>query len=154
MSDRPASRPVPPLARASARERAYADNGTNDRTSTEHRTMPRTGTLANRMLSARDVAAILAIPEGTVRDKWWEWGLPAYKIGKHLRWRERDLYARGLTARPRDMRAGPARHERVSACFRALPYFPVSHLYRCARRRTGVKIAVVPPVTSFASWCG
>ena len=83
--------------------------------------MPRTGTLANRMLSARDVATILAIPEGTVRDKWREWGLPAYKIGKHLRWRERDLYARGLTARPRDMRAGPARHERVSACFRALP---------------------------------
>ena len=28
-------------------------------------------------------------------------------------------------------------------------YFPVSHLYRCARRRTGVKIAAVPPVTSF-----
>jgi len=70
--------------------------------------MPRTGTLANRMPSARDVAAILAIPERTVRDKWREWGLPAYKIGKHLRWRERDLYARGLTARPRDTRAGPA----------------------------------------------
>jgi excisionase family DNA binding protein len=45
------------------------------------------------MLSARDVAAILAIPERTVRDKWREWGPPAYKIGKHLRWRERDLYA-------------------------------------------------------------
>jgi len=37
--------------------------------------MPRTGTLANRMPSARDVAAILAIPERTVRDKWREWGL-------------------------------------------------------------------------------
>jgi excisionase family DNA binding protein len=40
-----------------------------------------------------DVAAILAIPERTVRDKWKEWGLPAYRIGKHLRWKERDVYA-------------------------------------------------------------
>ena len=45
------------------------------------------------MLSAREVAAILGIPERTVRDKWREWGLTAYRIGKHLRWRERDLYA-------------------------------------------------------------
>jgi hypothetical protein len=28
-------------------------------------------------------------------------------------------------------------------------HLPVSHLYRCARRRTGVKMAAVPPVTSF-----
>jgi excisionase family DNA binding protein len=55
----------------------------------------RKGTLggSNRLLSARDVAAILAVPERTVRDKWREWQLPAYKIGKHLRWRERDVYA-------------------------------------------------------------
>jgi excisionase family DNA binding protein len=44
------------------------------------------------MLSSRDVAAILGIPERTVRDKWREWRLPAYRIGKHLRWRERDVY--------------------------------------------------------------
>ena len=58
-------------------------------------TRPPKGTLggSNRMLSSRDVAAILAIPERTVRDKWKEWGLPAYRIGKHLRWRERDVYA-------------------------------------------------------------
>ena len=56
---------------------------------------PRAGALggSNRMLSAHDVAAILAVPERTVRDKWREWGLPAYRIGKHLRWRERDVYA-------------------------------------------------------------
>ena len=35
MSDRPAGRPVPPLARASARKRANTRNGTNDETSTE-----------------------------------------------------------------------------------------------------------------------
>lgn len=51
------------------------------------------GTLggSNRMLSARDVAAILAISERTGRDKWKEWGLPAYRVGKHFRWRERDV---------------------------------------------------------------
>ena len=59
------------------------------------RAVPQKGTLggSNRLLSARDVAAILAIPERTVRDRWKEWGLPAYRIGKHLRWKERDVYA-------------------------------------------------------------
>ena len=40
MSDRPAGRPVPPLARASARKRAYTDNRTNDETSTERAISP------------------------------------------------------------------------------------------------------------------
>lgn len=55
----------------------------------------RAGTLggSNRLLSARDVAAILAVPERTVRDKWREWQLPAYRIGRHMRWKERDVYA-------------------------------------------------------------
>jgi len=55
----------------------------------------RAGTLGgpNRLLSAHDVAAILAVPERTVRDKWREWQLPAYRIGRHLRWKERDVYA-------------------------------------------------------------
>jgi excisionase family DNA binding protein len=59
------------------------------------RVLPRKGTLggSNRLLSSHDVAAILAIPERTVRDRWKEWGLPAYRIGKHLRWKERDVYA-------------------------------------------------------------
>lgn len=57
---------------------------------------PRTGTLGGspRMLPAREVAAILAVPERTVRGKWREWGLQAYRIGKHLRWKERDVHAR------------------------------------------------------------
>jgi excisionase family DNA binding protein len=56
---------------------------------------PRTGTLggSGRMLPTREVAAILAVPERTVRGKWREWGLQAYRIGKHLRWRERDVHA-------------------------------------------------------------
>ena len=130
MSDRPAGRPVPPLARASARKRANTGNGTNDETNAERgasargeglrrsgregvktpeitsssgkeatvnkqRAKPRAGTLggSNRMLSARDVAAILAVPERTIREKWREWDLPAYRIGKHLRWKEREVHA-------------------------------------------------------------
>ena len=54
----------------------------------------RTGTLggSNRMLSAREVAAILSVPERTVREKWRDWELPAYRIGKHLRWKEREVH--------------------------------------------------------------
>ena len=65
-------------------------------TAYRRRTKPRTtGTLggSNRLLSAREVAGILGVPERTVRDKWREWGLPAYRIGKHLRWKERDVLA-------------------------------------------------------------
>ena len=107
MSDRPADRPVPPLARASARKRAYTADGTNDGTNAERGTAgrgqhatrggarPRAGTLggSNRMLSAREVAAILSVPERTIREKWRDWELPAYRIGKHLRWKEREVYA-------------------------------------------------------------
>jgi excisionase family DNA binding protein len=39
------------------------------------------------MLSAREVAAILSVPERTVHEKWRDWQLPAYRIGKHLRWK-------------------------------------------------------------------
>ena len=55
----------------------------------------RTGTLggSNRMLSAAEVGELLGVPELSVRDKWREWGLRAYKIGKHLRWREREVLA-------------------------------------------------------------
>ena len=59
----------------------------------------RTGTLggSNRMLSASEVGELLGellgVPERSVRDKWRAWGLQAYRIGKHLRWRERDVVA-------------------------------------------------------------
>lgn len=55
----------------------------------------RPGTLggSNRLLSSREVAALLGVSERTVRDMWREWGLPAKRIGKQLRWRERDVHA-------------------------------------------------------------
>jgi len=64
-------------------------------TAYRRRAQPRTGTLggSNRLLSAREVAGMLVVPERTVRDKWRAWGLPAYRIGKHLRWKERDVLA-------------------------------------------------------------
>jgi hypothetical protein len=31
------------------------------------------------------VAAILGVPERTIRERWRDWGLTAYRIGKHLR---------------------------------------------------------------------
>ena len=72
-----------------------APNADDSQPRDRRRAMPQKGTLggSNRLLSSRDVAAILAIPERTVRDRWKEWGLPAYRIGKHLRWKERDVYA-------------------------------------------------------------
>ena len=53
------------------------------------------GTLggSNRLMPACEVAAILGVPERTVRERWREWNLPAYRIGKHLRWREREVHA-------------------------------------------------------------
>jgi excisionase family DNA binding protein len=45
------------------------------------------------MLSAREVAAILSVPERSVREKRREWEPPSYRIGKHLRWREREVHA-------------------------------------------------------------
>jgi excisionase family DNA binding protein len=55
----------------------------------------RTGTLSgsNRLLTSREVAAILCVRERTVRAMWREWELPAYRTGKQLRWRERDVHA-------------------------------------------------------------
>jgi excisionase family DNA binding protein len=100
-------RPIIPPSRVSARNGRDETMGRDDRTTARHHrdggkvipttsdSRPPKGTIggSNRLLSSRDVAAILAIPERTVRDKWKEWGLSAYRIGKHLRWRERDVYA-------------------------------------------------------------
>jgi excisionase family DNA binding protein len=45
----------------------------------------------SRMLSVRDVAEILGVSPDTVYDEWRKWGLKGYRIGKHLRFREREL---------------------------------------------------------------
>jgi Helix-turn-helix domain len=47
------------------------------------------------MLSATQVAELLGgdISARTVRAYWRQWGLQAYRIGKHLRWKEHDVRA-------------------------------------------------------------
>ncbi|MEV0417336.1 helix-turn-helix domain-containing protein [Streptosporangium canum] len=46
---------------------------------------------SNRLLSVEELAEYLGVPKATIYDKRKEWGLPAYKIGKHLRFRERNV---------------------------------------------------------------
>ena len=48
---------------------------------------------SNRMLTVKQLAEMLAVSPNTVYDKWREWGLPGYKIGKHLRFREGEVLA-------------------------------------------------------------
>lgn len=48
-----------------------------------------------RMLTASQVAVLLGgdISARTVRTYWRAWGLQAYRVGKHLRWKETDVQA-------------------------------------------------------------
>jgi len=48
---------------------------------------------SSRMLPTRDVAELPGVPGRSARDKRRAWELQAYRIGKHLRWRERDALA-------------------------------------------------------------
>lgn len=46
---------------------------------------------SNSMISVRDVAEMLGISADTVYDEWRKWGLKGYRIGKHLRFKEREI---------------------------------------------------------------
>ncbi|MFE3121087.1 helix-turn-helix domain-containing protein [Streptomyces niveus] len=46
---------------------------------------------SNQLLTPRQTAEFLAVPLSTLYSNWRSWGLPAHRIGKHLRFRERDL---------------------------------------------------------------
>jgi excisionase family DNA binding protein len=48
---------------------------------------------SNRLLNSTEVGELLGLPERTVRAQWKQWGLQAYRIGRALRWRERDVHA-------------------------------------------------------------
>jgi excisionase family DNA binding protein len=48
---------------------------------------------SNRMLPLADAAALLGVKPRKLRDFWRAWGIPAYKVGRELRFRERDLNA-------------------------------------------------------------
>jgi excisionase family DNA binding protein len=53
------------------------------------------GTLggSNVMLTSVEVGSMLKLPERTIRACWKEWGLQAYRIGRAVRFRERDVLA-------------------------------------------------------------
>ena len=48
---------------------------------------------SNRMLDAQEVADLLGVPKATIYDEWRKWGLNGYRIGRHLRFREREVEA-------------------------------------------------------------
>jgi excisionase family DNA binding protein len=45
------------------------------------------------MLTSVEVGCMLKLPERTIRACWKEWGLQAYRIGRAVRFRERDVLA-------------------------------------------------------------
>jgi len=53
---------------------------------------------SNRLLSVESAAAYLDMPVTRLRRHWRDFGLPARRVGRELRFRERDLdeYVRGL----------------------------------------------------------
>jgi excisionase family DNA binding protein len=46
---------------------------------------------SNKLLTLAEAAAILNVPPTRLRDHWKRWGIPALRIGRELRFRERDL---------------------------------------------------------------
>jgi excisionase family DNA binding protein len=48
---------------------------------------------SNRLLTPEEVAEWLKVSEITVRNKYRAWGLKAQKVGRLLRFRERDIVA-------------------------------------------------------------
>ena len=47
---------------------------------------------SNKLLTVPAAADLLSVPERRLRDHWRQWGLPAFKVGRELRFRERDLW--------------------------------------------------------------
>jgi excisionase family DNA binding protein len=46
---------------------------------------------SNRLLTVDELAQYLGVPKKTIYGCWQEWGLKAYKVGRHLRFRERHV---------------------------------------------------------------
>jgi excisionase family DNA binding protein len=46
---------------------------------------------SNRLLSVAELAVYLGVPKKTVYACWRAWGLPGYRVGRHLRFRARQV---------------------------------------------------------------
>jgi excisionase family DNA binding protein len=67
--------------------------GEGERGCTRRRITPPPGALgrSNRLLTVDEVADFLGVPKKTVYACWRDWGLKAYKVGRHLRFRQRHV---------------------------------------------------------------
>jgi excisionase family DNA binding protein len=69
------------------------DPGGGERGSARHRaarwTPPVGG--SNRLLSVEELAAYLGVPKKTVYGCWRQWGLRGYRVGRYLRFRQRQV---------------------------------------------------------------
>jgi hypothetical protein len=48
---------------------------------------------SNRLISLKDTAAMLDVPESSMYKNWRAWGLQAYRVGRSLKFRVRDVEA-------------------------------------------------------------
>jgi excisionase family DNA binding protein len=48
---------------------------------------------SNKLISLADTAERLDVPVSTLYKRWREWGLKAYRVGRALKFRERDIEA-------------------------------------------------------------
>jgi excisionase family DNA binding protein len=48
---------------------------------------------SNRLIGCKEAAEFLSIRERTLRENWRRWGLTAHKVGRPIRFRERDIEA-------------------------------------------------------------
>ena len=64
-----------------------------ERASVRHRAVRRTAPVggSNRLLSVEELAVYLGVPKKTVYGCWRQWGLRGYRVGRHLRFRERHV---------------------------------------------------------------
>jgi excisionase family DNA binding protein len=48
--------------------------------------------VGGKLLTLHEAAEFLNVPDRRLRNYWRRWRLPATKVGRELRFRERDLY--------------------------------------------------------------
>lgn len=46
---------------------------------------------SNKLITMMQTAEFLGVPPSTLQHNWKAWGLPGYKVGKRIQFRERDL---------------------------------------------------------------
>jgi excisionase family DNA binding protein len=69
------------------------DPAGGERGSVRHRAARRAAPVggSNRLLSVEELAAYLGVPKKTVYGCWRHWGLRGYRVGRYLRFRQRQV---------------------------------------------------------------